>query len=153
MLDRFGELVHRSADEKAGRCNGSRRRRRDRVRPQVDPARATRQRHVHPIVDDDAGRRSSGDVDKLGHKVDEPRGLEVAFPDLNEIDVRVHSVASQLHEPDARRLEQLVGAGQPAPIGYQTENRTLTAHRDAPESTTRARDRRGPRTGSPRPGR
>jgi len=106
--------------------------RRDRVRPQVDAARVTRQRHIQPIVDDDAGRRSPGDLDKIGHQVDEPCGFEVAFPDLNEIDGCVHGVASQFAELDACGLERHLAAGQTAAIGHEAEDRALKAHRDVP---------------------
>ncbi len=60
-----------------------------RSRPQVHAGGAARQRHVEPIVDDDAGACSPRHGDDLRHRGRQIGRVEIALADLNEVDAGI----------------------------------------------------------------
>ena len=83
--------------------------------------RAAGHRNVEPIVDDDARRRSASDGDRLRHQIGEPARVQVALPDLHEIDAGFHRFANLRDDTTADRGIVAPGA-EPAAVGDQAQD-------------------------------
>jgi hypothetical protein len=94
--DRLVDLVNGPPDEEPRWHHRSHAGRRHGVPSQVHTVGVTRHRDIQPVVDDDARGGSSGDADHARDERDELRGVDVAFPNLNDVDTGVDGFGSLL---------------------------------------------------------
>ena len=83
----------------------------------MDTVRRGGERHIEPIVDDDAGTRTADGVDTGGNKARQRSAVEVAFTDLHE----VHTSARRC--TDAAHQRVFPRRAEPTSIGDETEDR------------------------------
>ena len=92
---------------------------------------AADERDVEPIVDDDERRRSASDADRFRDQIGKTAGVQVALPNLDEIDAGVYGFAN-LRDDTAPDRGIVAPDAEPAAIGDQAEDgRGSIEHRAA----------------------
>jgi hypothetical protein len=87
---------------------------------------SSRYSDVDPVVDDDTAGGSPCQGRCVGHERDKRGRLEVAFPDLQEIDARLNRMLELSEQASAGRRPIRVTAAETPSVCYEVENQGPT---------------------------
>jgi len=116
--------VHRPADQKTVGRHRAQCVRRDRVVTKVHTIGAACESDVDAVVHDHARSRSAAQPHKIAAERGQIGGLEIAFAQLDEIDIGLNGPLRLIEQPPPSRLEGHGSRTQTMTIGDQAEHGT-----------------------------